>query len=405
MGELEKMKEALQAELKAFKEDMPTYATPEDLDNKFKSLEDQVKELNVTTDLTELKAAMEEQGVKLAKLNEGFNPKQESLEEIIQAKAEEIANVAKAQHGKVSFNIKTDVTRSSVTNHTLAYRLPDVGQLAFQATKLEPFFASGTVGANSNGIIRYVDQSSITRNAAETAEAGVKPESAIAWQEYTLPIEKVADTIPVTMEAMADVNFVASEIRNMLANNLRLRIDNQLYDGDGVTPNIFGIYTKADTYTPASSGIGGANLFDLILKVQEDIVDGTQYEPNVAFVTYADYNSMLLNKEATTNAYIAPNWSAPVVEGGQPIMNVNGINVVPSASVTTNTLVLGDFNYATIYNLGGVTIDMGWIDKQFVENMMTIRAERRLGMLVRTAHTDAFRKVTDVSTALTTLAT
>jgi hypothetical protein len=86
-------------------------------------------------------------------------------------------------------------------------------------------------------------------------------------------------------------------------------------------------------------------------------------------------------------------------------MNVNGIRVIPSAAVTANTMVVGDFNFATIYNLGGITLDMGWIDKQFVENMMTLRAERRLGMLVRTAHTDAFRKVTSVSAALTTLAT
>ena len=84
---------------------------------------------------------------------------------------------------------------------------------------------------------------------------------------------------------------------------------------------------------------------------------------------------------------------------------VNGALVIPSASATANTMVVGDFNYATLWQLGGVNLDIGWIDKQFIENMMTIRAERQLGMLIRNAHTNAFRKVADVAAALVTLAT
>jgi len=352
----------------------------------------------------EVKDAIEAQGVAIESLKIKEADKVKNIEDLINDVSEDLAKVVSNRTGKTSFEIKTDVTRASVTNHTLAMRLSEIGQLAYKATKLEPIFNSAVVSPNSNGVIRYVDQQSLTRNAAFTAEAAQKPESAIVWQEYTETVQKIADTLPITMEAAADVNFIASEIRNFLLNNLNLKIDTDLYSGDGNSPNISGIYTKADTFTAAASGIGGANLFDLILKVQEDIVDGAQYVPNVALVGYDKYNSMLLNKEATTNAYIAPNWSAPVVMGGQPVMNVNGITVLPSASVTANTMVVGDFNFATIYNLGGISVDMGWIDKQFIENMMTLRAERRLAMLVRNAHTDAFRKVADVDAALTTLA-
>jgi HK97 family phage major capsid protein len=375
--------------------------TSEQLAEKFESV------TGIEKSITEINEAIEKQGLYMQKLEQSTKS-EKTLEEGIAEKSEDLAKIIANRVGKVSLHLpinKTDVTRASVTNHTLAYRLPDIGEIAYAATKMEQIFNSGSVGPNSNGVIRYVDQSAVTRNAAETAEAAVKPESAITWQEYTLPIEKIADTIPITMEAANDVAFMSSEIRNFLLNNLRLRLDNQLYDGDGVTPNIHGIYTDADTFTPAASGIGGANIYDLILKVQEDIVDGSQYSPNVALVSYADYNEMLLTKEATTNAYINPGWASSIITGGQPEMNVNGIRVIPSAAVTANTMVVGDFNFATIYNLGGITLDMGWIDKQFVENMMTLRAERRLGMLVRTAHTDAFRKVTDVDAALTTLAT
>ena len=48
-------------------------------------------------------------------------------------------------------------------------------------------------------------------------------------------------------------------------------------------------------------------------------------------------------------------------------------------------------------------VDMGWIDKQFVENMMTLRAERRLGLLIRDVDADAFAKSTDITADLSTL--
>lgn len=81
--------------------------------------------------------------------------------------------------------------------------------------------------------------------AASVAEGATKPESAISWIERTCRIEKVADSIPVTKEALADIFFVQGEIRRLLEINLALKVDDLLYDGDGVTPNIKGVYTSA----------------------------------------------------------------------------------------------------------------------------------------------------------------
>ncbi len=100
------------------------------------------------------------------------------------------------------------------------------------------------------------------------------------------------------------------------------------------------------------------------------------------------------------NNYVRP----PFVTTPQGIVNVNGINIVISNSVSDDTMLVGDFTFATLYNLGGLTLDFGFIDKQFVQNTITLRAEERMGMLVRTAHTDAFAKETGIAAALVTLA-
>jgi HK97 family phage major capsid protein len=404
----ENLKKALQEELQAFKTNLGSFATPEDVENLKNDLVQRIEESkddSLKGQLDDLQGAVEKVTEQMLVMNQQEET-EKALDEQIHEKMDDLKNVIKNKSGSVGFTLKTDVTRSSVTNHTLGQRLPDIGQLAFKNTKLEGFFRRASVGPNSNGTIRYVDQSSVTRNAAGVAEAGTKPESAIAWQEYTLPIEVYADTIPVTMQSMTQVDFVAGEINNFLANNLRLKIDTDLYAGDGVSPNIFGAYTRAATFTPAASGITDANIYDLIVKVIEDITTSSQYEPNLVILPHALFSQLILKKDSQNN-YVIPPFSSILgptgsVEGG---IMVNGAMVIPSASATANTMVVGDFNYATLWNLGGVQVDLGWINAQFVENMMTIRAERQLGMLIRNAHQNAFRKVTSVSAALTTLAT
>jgi len=57
----------------------------------------------------------------------------------------------------------------------------------------------------------------------------------------------------------------------------------------------------------------------------------------------------------------------------------------------------------TIYDLEGVTIEMGWINDQFVQNAMTILAEKRLALLVRNIDQYAFCKCTDIDVAVNQL--
>jgi hypothetical protein len=82
-----------------------------------------------------------------------------------------------------------------------------------------------------------------------------------------------------------------------------------------------------------------------------------------------------------------------------------GIRIVESSQVAPNTMVVGDFRFGTIYDLEDVTVEMGWINDQFIKNALTILAEQRLALLIRTVDEPAFRKVTDIATALGELET
>lgn len=344
-------------------------------------------------DLTD---AVVKQGTEIAKFLAGKDTGEKmDLKDQIKKSAEEIkATVAKNGIFKMEVN-KTQVARSAVSGSTMAMRLPDIGQLPYLGTKLDGLFRHATVSPSSNGVIRYYDQAAITRGAASVAEGNTKPESGISWIERTLNLEKIADSIPVTKEAFNDVYFIQSEIERLLNINLALKKDALLYDGDGISPNIKGVYTSAGTFVPAtySASVDFANIFDLMLTVKKDIESNRQskYVADTVLLNPVDILKMKLTKDSQGRYIVPPDFG--------------GLNIVESNQVTADTMLVGDFRFGTIYDLENVTIEMGWINDQFVKNAFTILAEERLGLLVRNVDTTGFEKVTSIATALATLET
>ena len=162
---MELTKETMQEALNEFKDNLPTYLTQEDLDNKVKDFETKLEGLDMTDELAELKEAVEKQGLEMKKYNESKKTTKTIAEHLHDVR-EELLNAAQK-----TVTIKTDVTRASITNSTISMRLPDVGQLATQANRLAPLFAQGSIGAGQGGVVRYIDQTAVTNAAAAVAEA------------------------------------------------------------------------------------------------------------------------------------------------------------------------------------------------------------------------------------------
>ena len=84
---------------------------------------------------------------------------------------------------------------------------------------------------------------------------------------------------------------------------------------------------------------------------------------------------------------------------------LEGVRIVESSQVAPNSMVVGDFRFGTIYDLEDVVVEVGWINDQFIKNALTILAEQRLALLIRTADEPAFRKVANLTTAIADLET
>lgn len=161
-----------------------------------------------------------------------------------------------------------------------------------------------------------------------------------------------------------------------------------------------GVFASIDAYTPVASGIQDASIYDLAVKVSEDItsVGGSKYMPDFALMNIADINKMKLKKDANNN-YVMPPF---VSRDGE---QVSGMVILEENAVPANSMVIGDRRFARIYEIAGVQLSRGVVNAQFSSDLETLKARTRLAFLIRGADKGGFRKVTDISAALTTLAT
>lgn len=365
--------------------------------------EEAVKE--ATKAVEEKAAKLEEilkvQGIAINELKQGGseNAKQ-TLVQVVEKEMEGLK--ASTKKGKDhEFVIKADTLRAAIGDNAAALDVPGIGQLATRKLSVYDLFRKVPVPKDRNGVIRYVDWDADTtvRAAAAIAENGSFPSSTAKWQTYTLSLEKVGDSIPMSEEFLYDAALFAAELKNFLDVNIALKVDTDLISANGSSPNIKGILAQIDAYTAAASGIADASIYDLIVKLREAISKpyGSKYNPNVILMNISDINAMKLKKDAN-NTYILP----PFYDKNGNV--VDGISVVECNAITANQAVVGDSRYGAIYEEPGVTVTTGFATGDFESDMMTIKARRRLNLLIRNCDKTGWLKVTDIADALTTLA-
>lgn len=328
-----------------------------------------------------------------------------SLVKQLKENLSEIKDIAKGTSSKeIEIEIKAITNLASVSGNDAAFDLTDLGQLAHDKLTTFDIFAKLPISDSQNiaATIKYWDWDSTAtvRNAGTLAESATFPESTARWIQKTIPIRKIGDSLPVTEEFFEDEQLFAAELDFFLRTNVDIVTNGQVLNGDGTGTELTGLVTSSDTYTPAAAGITDASIYDLIVKVSEDITDGggAKYTPNFAVLNIADINQMKLKKDANNN-YIMP----PFVSRDGKV--VAGMTIIEDNATVANTMVVGDSRFARIYERKGVEISRGFVGSQFVEDAMTLKARRRIAFLMRFADTGGFRKVTSISAALTTLAT
>lgn len=222
--------------------------------------------------------------------------------------------------------------------------------------------------------------------ALAVAEGDAKPEAELVFTEQSVDVEKVAVWIPVTTEQLDDVPGIQGVINNRLSMMLQLKEEDLLLNGTGTPPQITGFLVKSGVQTQAAAG--DSNI-DAIYKAMTKVRTVGFAEPTAVVVHPNNWTPIRLAK-TLDGLYI---WGAPSDPGPERIF---GKSVVVTTAMTAGTALTGDFQlYSHISRRQGITIIVGTIGNQLIENKKTIVAEMRESLEIYRAA--AFCKATGLA--------
>lgn len=234
----------------------------------------------------------------------------------------------------------------------------------------------------SSNAIEYVRENVFTNAAAETTESSALPEASITTAVVTEPVATIGHWLKITRQLAADNAALAAYINLRLRYGVDLRVDNQIFAGNGTAPNMSGL-TKAGNFTAhgytaaalTALGLTG-NRFDLIGKMIGDCW-GNDYPADVVLLNPVDWWTMRLAK-GSDGQYIMGSPGADISA------QLFGLPVVVSNAVTADTVAVAAMRQAaTFYDREDVEIAMSEHDSDnFTKLLVTLRAHRRCALAV-----------------------
>jgi hypothetical protein len=225
--------------------------------------------------------------------------------------------------------------------------------------------------------------------AAETAEAGTKPEGQLDLELLSEPIQTIAHWIPASRQILADHGQMEAYVNDRLRYGVLYKEDIQILYGTGTSPQIQGIMTELGVQeylwsdgvvTPADTKIDAIRRAMTRAHVAEYVPTGVVVNPN-------DWEDIQLTKDGNEQ-YI---WLNVATGTGQQFFLVP---VVVTNAINAGEALVGSFAIgSTLWDREQVNVRVSEShDTMFIENMVAILGEERVCQTIH--RPDSFVKVT-----------
>lgn len=319
------------------------------LSEKFKSLQDSM--IEIAQKQTTAQAAA---------------PALSAAEEFV--KSEQYKQLVAGNTQRARIEVKNTVTSGSTT--VFPDQRPGIIPGSFAPLTVRQILRAIPVTSN---MVNSLREASWANSAAEVSQGAAKPESDVTFEQYNVPITTVAHWIKISNQLLADAPAVVAYIESRLRDGLAQRIEAQLINGNGTSPNLSGLTDSGNytAYTPTSDDL----LVDAINRVKYTMWAAGNM-PDTVIVNPADWGAMERTREGTgTGAYL---YGMPGMQAG---MNPFGLQVVISNHMQAGKFIVARMSdSAVLYNRSGAVVEMGYVGNDFTNNLVTIRAEERLGL-------------------------
>jgi len=230
-------------------------------------------------------------------------------------------------------------------------------------------------GRTSSNAIEYVRESGFQNSAAMVAEGMQKPQSDLSFDLVTTTVKTLAHWVRASKQVLADLPMLQSYIDGRLRYGLMYVEEQQLLAGDGTGQNLLGLIPQATSFNEALRGNGDTPI-DLLRRaiLQTRIAE---YRASAIVMNPVDWAGIELQKDST-GQYLWVNVST----GGEPKMW--RLPVVDTNAMPVGKFMVGAFNMAAqVFDREDANVEVSTEDgDNFTKNMVTIRAEERLGLAV-----------------------
>lgn len=343
------------------------------------STETKEKADKALSELEGLRGEITELSQKLAQGRRGGDDGEPELKSL----GHEVANHADVKEyvengckGTVGFSVKAVTSASGSAGGLIRPdRQSDIVAMTRMGLRVRDLLTPGRTEGNA---IEYAYQTVRTNAAAATAETTQKPESNYGWDVATAPVRTIAHWVPASRQAMDDVPQLESLIDGELRWGLDDAEDSELLLGDGTGQHLNGLYTQATAYAaPAGITVTGETRIDrLRLAILQ--VELADYAPDGIVLHPTAWAGIELTKDAA-NGYIFANpqsMQGPIL-WGKPVVSTKRIG--------TGNYLTGAFKLAgQIFDRMDTEVRISDQDRDnFIKNMLTVRAEKRLALVVR----------------------
>lgn len=274
-------------------------------------------------------------------------------------------------------------TRATVTSSTadaagaagaglIAYRDPTIVPLPSRRPIVRDLLPVLPMEGGSVDVVRVKGR---TRNAAPVAEGAAKPGSDLQLGLEPTPARTIAHWIKASRQILSDMPQLAGLIDSELMDGLALEEEDQLLGGDGTGQNLKGLIPSATAFA-APFVIEDATMLDTIgLALLQSALalhpaDGIVMNP-------ADWTRITLLKNAQGEYIMGPPGSAI-----EP--RLWGVPVVPTPAIAVDQFLVGQYRAAaTIYDRWVARVEVGTVNDDFTNNLVTILAEERLALAIK----------------------
>jgi HK97 family phage major capsid protein len=316
-----------------------------------------------------------------------LNSAPKKLQTLAGAFAEKHADIIDSVTKGQTFNLNvkalgdTTITGSYDGNVALSVLELGVDRIQRPTIKVRNIVNSGTT---TSKFVVYITQTNAI-GADWTAEGVAKTLFAPTYEEVSEEVKKVAGTIKISKEMLADLAFIQSEINTDLMEVIASQIEFSLINGAGGS-EINGLIGYAQTFAAGTfaGSVPLANETDVI-RVAIAQIQAANFEPTHVVLNPNDVAKMQLTK-TNTGEYTYPMFLVDAM-GVQTVAN---LPIVSTTNIAAGDFLVGDMTKSNVRVREDVNMQVGYVNDDFQRNMVTILAEARLVHYVKANQVYAF---------------